>query len=186
MQEAREAVRAAAMGGGPPVALPGSYATVVLVEGVSDLVAVETLAGRLGVGSGRALVVPLGGAMSIQRFVRVLSGVRLVGLCDLAERRFFERAGLDRVIECDSDLETELLRALGHDSVLQAMDAAGDLAAFRVFQNQPAQRPRDLDSQLHRFLGTIGGRKEKYARVLVEALDLARAPAPLLAVIEEF
>jgi hypothetical protein len=32
---------------------------------------------------------------------------------------------------------------------------------------------------LHRFLGTTSGRKERYARALIAALDLDRIPRPL-------
>ena len=80
---------------------------------------------------------------------------------------------------CNADLEDELIRSLGTANVEQAIDSEGDLRAFRTFQNQPAQRGRDVDAQLHRFLGTIGGRKSRYARVLVEALGREPAPRPL-------
>ncbi|NEE41510.1 ATP-dependent endonuclease, partial [Streptomyces sp. SID7982] len=41
------------------------------------------------------------------------------------------------------------------------------------------QRERPVEAQLRRFMGTIGGRKEHYARALTEALDLGRLPRPL-------
>jgi len=82
---------------------PGAC-TVVLVEGMSDQAAVQTLAAR----SGRDLpaegvfVVPMGGATNIAHFLGLFGprgfGVRLAGLCDQAEehdfRRGLERAGL--------------------------------------------------------------------------------------------
>ena len=78
---------------------PGSCA-VVLVEGMSDQAAVQTLAER----SGRDLrgegvfVVPMGGATNIGHFVDLFGpggfGVRLAGLCDQGEERDFRR-GLD-------------------------------------------------------------------------------------------
>src|SRR4051812_2591882 len=77
--------------------------TVLLVEGVSDLSAVEALAARQGrdlTGEG-VCVVSIGGAMGVGRFLRILGrdglavGVR--GLCDDAEegyvRRGLEHAG---------------------------------------------------------------------------------------------
>jgi hypothetical protein len=64
------------------------------------------------------------------------------------------------------------------------IDAQGDLRSFRTFQNQPAQRQRPVDAQLRRFLGTIGGRKSRYARALVEALGTAEAPRPLERLLE--
>ena len=80
---------------------PGSCA-VVLVEGMSDQAAVQTLAER----SGRDLraegvfVVPMGGATNVGHFVDLFGpggfGVRLAGLCDQGEERDFRR-GLDGV-----------------------------------------------------------------------------------------
>ena len=80
---------------------PGSCA-VVLVEGMSDQAAVQTLAERAGRdlrGDG-IFVVPMGGATNIGHFVSLFGpagfGVRLAGLCDQGEERDFRR-GLDRV-----------------------------------------------------------------------------------------
>ncbi|MET8935896.1 MULTISPECIES: ATP-dependent endonuclease [Streptomyces] len=174
--------------------------TVVLVEGVSDRAAVEALAERQGrtLTAEGVVVVPLGGATSITRFLRLLGpdglDVRPAGLCDAAEQRFFlqglERTGfgsglapgdLETVgfFTCHADLEDELIRALGTDGVQQVIDDQGDLRTFRLFQRQPAQRERPVEAQLRRFMGTIGGRKEHYARALTEALDLSRLPRPL-------
>ncbi|MFF3031245.1 TOPRIM nucleotidyl transferase/hydrolase domain-containing protein [Streptomyces rubiginosohelvolus] len=174
--------------------------TVVLVEGVSDRAAVEALAERQGrtLTDEGVVVVPLGGATSITRFLRLLGpdglDVRPAGLCDAAEQRFFlqglERTGFGAGLApddletlgfftCHADLEDELIRALGTDGVQQVIDDQGDLRTFRLFQKQPAQRERPVEAQLRRFMGTIGGRKEHYARALTEALDLTRLPRPL-------
>lgn len=177
-----------------------SLKTVVLVEGVSDQVAVETLAARRGrdLEAEGACVIPLGGATSIRRFLELLAppglDVRLLGLCDVGEERHFRR-GLERVgrgrdlvpgdleplgfFVCVADLEDELIRALGPESVERVIQSQGDLKAFRIFQDQPAQRARTIDRQLHRFMGTIGGRKARYARALVDAADLDNTPPPL-------
>jgi hypothetical protein len=170
---------------------------VVVVEGASDKVALETLAARLGVALEHrgVTVVPIGGAQAIRRYVeRRGPEVRLAGLCDAGEERHFrralERAGygtrltrpeLERLgfFVCVDDLEDELIRALGTDAVQEVVDAQGELGSFRTFQKQPAQRERPPAAQLRRFLGTHSGRKSRYARVLVEALELARAPHPL-------
>ncbi len=48
-----------------------------------------------------------------------------------------------------------------------------------MFQQQPAQRDRTPDAQLRRFLGARSGRKQHYAQLLVDALDLSRVPRPL-------
>ncbi|MET0885114.1 MAG: ATP-dependent endonuclease, partial [Mycetocola sp.] len=121
-------------------------------------------------------------------------GLDLAGLCDIGEEKFFQRAltdaGLGHDLSraameelgfavCDVDLEDELIRTLGVDAVERVLNAQGDLRAFRTFQNQPAQRTRPVDAQLRRFLGSIGGRKSRYARALVEALGVTPAPRPL-------
>jgi hypothetical protein len=53
------------------------------------------------------------------------------------------------------------------------------MGTFRLMQKQPAQRERARDAQLRRFMGTRAGRKVHYARLLVEAVDLASIPRPL-------
>ncbi|HEX4215411.1 MAG TPA: TOPRIM nucleotidyl transferase/hydrolase domain-containing protein [Candidatus Dormibacteraeota bacterium] len=174
--------------------------TVVLVEGVSDQVAIETLAPRLGrdLDAEGVLVVAMGGATSIGRFLDLFGpgglDLRLAGLCDAGEegflRRALERAGLGGGLTragmaalgffvCDRDLEDELIRAVGAEAVERVLEAEGDLRAFRTLQHQPAQRGRAVERQLHRFMGSISGRKARYARGLVEELDLARIPEPL-------
>ncbi|MGO4534725.1 TOPRIM nucleotidyl transferase/hydrolase domain-containing protein [Leifsonia sp. 2MCAF36] len=159
----------------------------ILVEGASDRAAVLAAAGLLGVdlaGDG-VDVVPMGGAMSVRRFVAELgprgAGLRLRGLCDAGEVRFFERAGLPvgAVFVCRPDLEAELIGALGHARTQAVLEEEGDLRLFRMFQQQPAQRNRTLDQQLHRFLGTTSGRKEHYGAALASALPADELPAPL-------
>ncbi len=109
-----------------PIAREAGVATAILVEGVSDQAAVETLAARR-----------------------------------------------------DPDLEAELIRALGADEVERAIEAEGDLRALRSLQRQPAQRGRTREQQLHRFMGSIGGRKARYASALITALGPGRIPPPL-------
>jgi len=84
-----------------------------------------------------------------------------------------------RFYVCQSDLEDELIRALGVPAVKDILDARGDLGSFRLFQQMPAQRDKSEPAQLRRFMGTRGGRKIEYAPVLVQALDLAQVPMPL-------
>ena len=160
----------------------------VLVEGVSDRIAIETLAGRLGrdLAADGVSVVPVGGAHAIGRF---LDGVgaesRVAVLCDVGEEpavaRAIARSPVERLglFVCDRDLEDELIRALGVDEVEALLEANGDLGAFRTLQKQAAWRGRPTDRQLHRFMGSGGGRKTRYARILVDALDPDRVPPPL-------
>jgi hypothetical protein len=173
---------------------------VVLVEGTSDQCAIEALAERRG----RSLeaegvsVVPIGGAQSIGRFLKQFGpeglDVKLAGLCDAGEegdfRRGLERAGLGSDLSraemerlgfyvCVADLEDELIRAHGADSVEKVVEAEGDLGSFRTLQKQPEWRGRTTEEQLRRFMGSGGRRKIRYARLLVEALDLSQVPRPL-------
>ncbi|MFI8003297.1 TOPRIM nucleotidyl transferase/hydrolase domain-containing protein [Streptomyces sp. NPDC086010] len=191
----RNAVTAWAAGGDGAAArdLAGtlSVRAVVLLEGPSDAAAVEALAGsrRRDLADEGVCVLPMGGAMSVGRFAHLLGppclGLRLTGLCDEAERGFYTR-GLERAgaashgfFVCAADLEDELIRALGVARVVELVEEQGDLRALQTFQRQPAQHGRTAQQQLRRFLGTKKGRKIQYGRVLVEALEPERAPAPL-------
>jgi hypothetical protein len=172
----------------------------VLVEGTSDQVALEALAERRGrnLAAEGTTVVPIGGAQAIGNFLRRFGphglDVRLAGLCDAAEegdfQRGLERAGLGSDLAradmerlgfyvCVADLEDELIRALGAASVEQVVDAQGELRSFRTLQKQPAWHGRTMEEQLRRFMGSGARRKIRYARLLVEALDLADVPRPL-------
>src|SRR4051794_32864288 len=105
---------------------------IVLIEGVSDLCAIEALAERRGrdLAAERVAIVPMGGAKNIRAFLEALGpgGPQVAGLCDAGEaddfRRGLERAGFGPVADqagleqlgffvCDADLEDELIRALG-------------------------------------------------------------------------
>jgi hypothetical protein len=174
--------------------------TVVLVEGTSDQVALQTLAARRGrdLAAEGVAIVPMGGARSIGRFLERFGprglDLRLAGLCDAREepdfRRGLEQAGLGADLGraemaalgfhvCVADLEDELIRCLGTAAVERVVERQGELGSFRTFQRQPAQRGRSLQDQLRRFLGTRSGRKRRYARLLVDALDLTEVPGPL-------
>ena len=174
--------------------------TVVLVEGVSDQLAIEALARRRGrdLESEGISVVPMGGAGNVEMFLDRYGppglDVRLAGLCDAAEedqfRRGLERAALGSNLTsddmerlgfyvCVADLEGELIRSLGTAVVEGILDSQGELGSFRTFQRQPAWRGRAVEDQLRRFIGTFSGRKIRIAPLLVDALDLTRVPRPL-------
>lgn len=176
----------------------------VLVEGVSDRVAVETLAAQRGrdLAAEGVAVVALDGAGNIRSALAEYGpgglDLQLAGLYDAGEEEWFRRAledaglgsGLDRAalerlgfFVCVNDLEEELIRALGVPAVEAVVAAQGELRPFRTLQKQPAQRGWTTEAQLRRFLGTHSGRKAQYARALVEALDLERVPRPLDAVL---
>jgi hypothetical protein len=177
-----------------------STRAVVLVEGISDQRALEALAARRGrnLDAEGISIVPMGGAQAIGSFLDRFGpqglDVRLAGLCDAAEegdfRRGLERAGLGSGLSrtdverlgfyvCVADLEDELIRSVGAAAVEQIIEAQGDLGSFRTLQKQPAWQGRTVEEQLWRFMGSGGRRKIRYARLLVDALDLARVPRPL-------
>ncbi|HEV8449851.1 MAG TPA: ATP-dependent endonuclease [Gaiellales bacterium] len=178
----------------------GGPRAVVLVEGISDRCALEALAERRGrdLHAERISVVPIGGAQAIAGFLNAFGpaglDVRLAGICDAGEegdfRRGLERAGLGSRLTrtgmerlgffvCSADLEDELIRALGVASVEAVVDAQGDLGSFRTLQKQPVWRDRATEQQLRRFMGSGSGRKIRYARLLVDALELSQVPRPL-------
>jgi hypothetical protein len=178
----------------------------VLVEGESDREAVLALAGKRGVGlAERGVgVVAMGGATNTARYVAELGppgrGLRLTGLYDAGEERFvrggLERGGLHPAAGraglaalgfhcCVRDLEDELIRALGVQRMLAVIEGQRELDSFRVLQQQPAQRGRRTEDHLHRFLGAGSGRKVRYGRLLVEALEDDAVPAPLTAVLAD-
>jgi hypothetical protein len=154
---------------------------IVLVEGESDRVAIETLAARLGGPAPKVLAV--GGSKGARGASGALPGERLIGLVDANERADFERV-LPEVYVCDPDLEGELVRALGVDGVLAVIDDAGELESFHKLQHQPFQRSRTTEQQLARFFGGRSGNKAKYARLMARAVPLDRIPPPLAALLE--
>ena len=173
---------------------------VVLVEGISDQIAVETLAVRRGrdLAAEGVVVVPVGGAHAVTRYLQQFgpagAGLRLAGLCDLGEERVFMRGlaragiGSPRTREdmerlgfyvCVEDLEDELIRAIGADAVQALIDSQGDLGSFLSMQRQPQWRGQPVTAQLRRFMSSGSTRKLRYARLLAGAADIGQLPHPL-------
>lgn len=168
----------------------------ILVEGASDVAALETLAARLdvevdvtsvqGVHNFRAHLSRLGpdarprGLVDHNETPVLLRALRSSGFGEVSE------AGLGAIgfFVCDADLEDELLRAVGTLRALEAIEANGEADALRKMQRQRAWRDRPLHEQLRRFIGVKSGRKVRYARLLSTVVDRSRVPEPLLAVLE--
>lgn len=163
---------------------------VVLVEGITDQIALETAA--LGRGrdldAERVVILPIGGAHAIGRTLTRLgpqaTRTRLAGLCDLREEEIFRRGlvaaqvgspgtriDMERLgfYVCVRDLEEELIRSVGTAGVEALFDFEDDLRSFRSLQSQPAWRGRELEAQLYRFVRSSSVRNLRYARLLVEA-----------------
>ncbi len=180
----------------------------MLVEGVSDQVALEVLARRreMDLTAAGVTVVAMHGITNIghflARFRAADPGVRITGLYDEAEERFvlrgLEQVGLvnsavgsdDRAwleslgfFGCSVDLEDELIRALGPEAVERLVAAQGQLRSFRTLQKQPALRDRSLHDQLRRLMSGRSGGKERYAALMAEAVAPERVPRPLARVL---
>jgi hypothetical protein len=174
--------------------------TIVLVEGLSDKAAIDALAKRHGrnLADAGITIIAIGGATKIRGFLDLLGplglDVKLTGLCDIGEERHFrralERAGfglnltrsdMERLgfYVCDADLEDELIRSLGVNTMLEVIAEQGDLGRFHLFRRQPEWQEQSGHAQLRRWLGTTAHRKISYAKLLVDALDLHRVPVPL-------
>jgi hypothetical protein len=130
-------------------------------------------------------IVPMGGYGNLPRVLEEYRDVRLAGLYDVGEERHFLRAlgcrdreELERAgfYACARDLEDELTRAVGPAGMESVLAEQGDLRAFRTYQKQPAHRAEPLEEQLYGFMWN---RKQKYAELLVDALELDRIPRPL-------
>ena len=178
--------------------------SVVLVEGNSDRVALHTLAQCLGrdldaegvevvamggITNTRAfatrygphgLDLPLAGLYDVGEEAVLRCGLAAAGLADALEPHGPERLGF---YACSTDLEDELIRALGSDGVEAVIEAAGEAQSLRLLAGMPAQRGWTRVALLRRFLGSQSGRKARYAALFVRALAPGQAPEPLAALL---
>lgn len=173
---------------------------VVLVEGISDQMALDALAARRGrdLGAEGIVIVPVGGAHAISRYLIRFGpqgeGLAVTGLCDAGEedivRRGLALSGFGHpqnraemealgFFVCVKDLEDELIRASGRHAIETLLASQGDLAAFQTLQQQPAWHQQGFDAQMHRWLRAGARRNLRYARLLIDVIDSARIPHPL-------
>jgi hypothetical protein len=181
-------------------AAANKYRTIVLVEGISDLLVLDALAKRLDIDleATRTAMVAIGGATNIRNFVDLLTShkqkVNICGLCDVGEVHYFQRTlerddfGSDLTqsdletlgfYACDADLEDELVRSVGVGGVLEVAEKEGELWAFRIFQTQPAWQGRSEEAQIRRWICSQSTRHMRYMPLLVHAMNLSSIPAPL-------
>lgn len=182
------------------------FATVViLVEGISDQLALEVLAERLEVNLDRlgVSIVPIDGADTLRTFLRILgpSGLKLQlrGLCDADKedvwRGVLEEEGFAPVEDrasmaskgfhvADRDLEDELVAALGEQKVREVIATAGDASALGRFEQQAANAGSAEQDVLRKFVGSRR-RKVKYAPLLADVLDLEDVPHVLRGVLPD-
>jgi len=174
----------------------------VLVEGESDRVALLTLAWRRGrdLADEGVEVVAMGGITNTRAFATRYGpqglDLPLAGLYDAPDeakvRRGLSAAGLIAApgglpdlgfFGCSEDLEDELVRALGTEAVEAVIEAAGESHSLTLLAGTPVQREWPREAVLRRFLGVRSGRKARYAKLLVDALQPGRVPEPLAAVL---
>jgi hypothetical protein len=174
--------------------------TIVVVEGVTDQLALTLAARRAGrdLEAEGVSVVPIHGAHAIGRFLRQLAaeeaGTRLAGLYDQGEegviRTALERAGYGRDLDrselerigffaCNADLEEELIRAAGDDNLSALVERESDAQPWRKFRSQTAWQGRPVDQQFRRFIRSVSERNSRYIRAIVETIDPAQLPRPL-------
>jgi hypothetical protein len=173
---------------------------IVLVEGVTDALALTLSAQRLGrdLEAEGVSVVPINGAHAISTYLRrmVSEGqhAQLAGLYDEGEqeviRAALERAGhgpnLDRAglesagfFACSADLEDELIRAAGEDVLSRLIELEGDAQPWHTFQRQQAWQGRPFDQQFRRFIRSVSERNSRYIRAIVPTIDPSKIPRPL-------
>lgn len=177
---------------------PTTIRTVVLVEGESDVGAVRALADLIGCDLD-VHHIQVWSAEGVTNFSQVLAeivrthpGAEFCGMYDVTDERHVRRALAHATIPiaahehlesfgffaCVTDLEDELIRALGTEAVERVLDAQAELGSFRRFQAMPQHRRTPVHQQLRRFLGTRATRKIRTAQHLVAALDVDRLPRP--------
>ena len=184
------------------IADPDSSAVraIVLVEGVTDELALTLAARRLGrdLEAEGVSVVPLNGAHAISRFLQELAAEEprsnLAGLYDEGEeeviRAALERAGygpslgrsgLEKVgfFACSADLEDELVRAAGVATLLRLIELEGDARPWHTFRKQHAWRGRPVDQQFRRFIRSVSDRNSRYIRAILETIDPSKLPRPV-------
>lgn len=181
---------------------PAADGPVVLLEGASDVAAVRAAALVLGVDDGQVRYVDLRGITNVRAHLDRLTADEpdtvVLGMCDAKEAHFVVRAltangGWARDADdlpasgffvCHSDLEDELIRALGPDRAVAVLRQEGLLDKLAVLQQQPAWRGRPLEEALHRFAGVASGRKELFAGALAATLTPETVPEPLRLLVE--
>ena len=173
--------------------------TIVLVEGLTDELAVTLAATRLGrkLEAAGVAIVRLNGAHGVGPYLRrmdVIDRPASAGLYDQPEEAVIEaalrRAGYGPAIDqggleavgffaCRADLEDELIRAAGEATVSRLIEREGDGQAWQKFRRQQAWHDRPFDQQFRRFIRSVSDRNSRYIRAIVETIDPGDLPRPI-------
>lgn len=174
--------------------------TMVLVEGVTDELALRLAARRSGfdLDAAGVSIVPTNGAHAWSRFLLRLAAeeprARLAGLYDEGEEAVIRaaleraghgpgpgRAGLESAgfFACSADLEDELVRAAGEPALSRLIEAEGDAQPWHTFRRQRVWQGRPFDQQFRRFIRSMSERNGRYIRAIVETIEPATLPRPI-------
>ncbi|MFE4695898.1 TOPRIM nucleotidyl transferase/hydrolase domain-containing protein [Streptomyces sp. NPDC056738] len=165
----RETVTTWAAGGTGDLARESAAAlsvkTVVLLEGPSDLAAVQALAESRGrdLEAEGICVLAMNGAMSVGRFARILGptglDLRLTGLCDEAERGYYARALEENPPEREQNASKRDQHAVARDQHAVERERNTMERARNAVEGDGARRSAffvcsaDLEDELIRALG---------------------------------
>lgn len=173
---------------------------IVLVEGVTDELALKLAARRLGrdLEAEGVSVVSMNGAHAISRVLRRLATeepeAMLAGLYDEGEEDVvraalgrmgygpnLDRSGLEKIgfFACSTDLEDELTRAAGQAIIARLIELEGDAQPWHTFRKQYAWQGRPVDQQFRRFIRSVSDRNSRYVRAIVESIEPSALPRPV-------
>lgn len=125
---------------------------VVLVEGISDQIALETAAVGRGrdLDAERVVIVPIGGAHAIDRFLTRLgppgTRARLAGLCDLREEEIFRHLTSGRNVIMNCGARQPFVVAVESDNVVATRFHPEKSSDAGVTSSATGSRPSDPDS----------------------------------------
>ena len=156
---------------------------VILVEGITDRLALEAVAGRLGVDLGGVAIVPIGGAQAVRRAAAEYEGEHVVGLCDAGEERYFRRVLGDATFVCRRTSRTSCSAPSACRASRSCSKRRASSRRSATSRTSPhgaaARRRRDCRAGSSRPTG----RRYRYLPLLVEMLEPDEIPAPLVGVL---
>lgn len=176
--------------------------SLIVVEGFSDLLAIRTLASKLGLSldASGVSVLSLDGAGTFKYYLQLFGpqglDVQLRGLCDqdaesdwivkldaagisVGNRSDLEAQGF---YVCDPDLEAELLSALGTSTTQQIIIANEAEGSYSSFANQQVNQGK---SEAEIQLAFFRREKVRWAPLFSAEIDGASVPSPIAELLGE-
>jgi hypothetical protein len=179
--------------------------TVILVEGISDLLAIRMLARRSGrdLDGAGATLLSLDGGGGFVHYLALFGpnglDLRLLGLVDadheqtwsqaltkagvpVAARGALNAAGVQ---VCDPDLEGELVVAIGTHRIAELLADEAQTVRYQTWVAQKGLLQDPLERQQAAWIGRSSASKVFWAPVLAENTPLDNIPAPLCALLTD-